>query len=372
VTPPETPPETAAPGRVALAAYTTLGLGGPATVFSAASTEAELVAAVQDADSRAEPLLLLGGGSNIVVSDQGFAGTVIRVATRGIQFTREPEGVTVTVAAGENWDGVVSRCLQEGLAGLECLSGIPGLAGATPIQNVGAYGQEVAETIRTVTVFDRGTRKIINIPNELCGFSYRTSTFKRGDVSFPGVTSRFVVLSVTFRLSASPLSEPVRYTELAAALGVAPGERVTTGEARSGVLKLRAAKGMLVNPDDPDSRSAGSFFTNPVLDAGQLVALEAAVRARYGADVRVPSFPSADGQVKVSAAWLIEQAGFHKGYPGHAGGARLSAKHTLALVNAGGATTADLIALAREVADGVRDAFGVDLAPEPVLVGVTL
>jgi UDP-N-acetylmuramate dehydrogenase len=195
-----------------------------------------------------------------------------------------------------------------------------------------------------------------------------------------------VVLSVTFGLSASPLSEPVRYTELAAALGVAPGERVTTGEARSAVLKLRAAKGMLVNPDDPDSRSAGSFFTNPVLDAGQLAELEAAVRARYGADVRVPSFPGAAGQVKVSAAWLIERAGFHKGYPGQASGypgeaggyagrvgrARLSAKHTLALVNPGGATTADLIVLAREVRDGVRDAFGVTLAPEPVLVGVTL
>ena len=162
----------------------------------------------------------------------------------------------------------------------------------------------------------------------------------------------------------------MRYAELAAALGVAPGERVTTGEARSGVLKLRAAKGMLVNPDDPDSRSARPFFTNPVLDAGQLAALEAAVRARYGADVRMPSFSGADGQVKVSAAWLIERAGFHKGYPGNASAARLSAKHTLALVNAGGATTADLIALAREVRDGVRDAFGVTLAPEPVLVGV--
>jgi UDP-N-acetylmuramate dehydrogenase len=253
--------------------------------------------------------------------------------------------------------------VAEGLAGLECLSGIPGLTGATPIQNVGAYGQEVSQTITGVRVYDRQAGRVRQIPAGQCGFGYRTSRF-RGD-------GRFVVLSVTFGLAVQARSVPVRYAELAAALGVAPGGQVEGTEARAAVIELRQRKGMVIDPADPDTRSAGSFFVNPVLDAAALARVEAAARARCGPETPVPRFEAGDGLVKVPAAWLIERAGFGRGYnPGD--GARISAKHTLALVNAGSASTAALIALAREIRDGVRGAFGVSLVPEPVLVGVTL
>ena len=344
-----------------LADYTTVRLGGPARGFVRAGTEDELIEAVWAADAAGEPVLILGGGSNLVVSDEGFDGTVIQVATRGVSRDGGP-GV-LTVAAGEDWDAVVARSVAEGLAGLECLSGIPGLAGATPIQNVGAYGQEVAETIIRVRVYDRVTGDVLEMPNELCGFGYRTSRFRGAD--------RYVVLSVTFDLAVQVLSAPVRYAELAAALGVPPGGQAESAEARAAVIELRQRKGMVIDPADPDTRSVGSFFVNPVLDAPALAAVEAAARARCGPGSRVPRFEVGEGVVKVPAAWLIERAGFGKGYnPGD--GARISAKHTLALVNAGTASTAALLALAREIRDGVRDAFGVSLAPEPVLVGVTL
>jgi len=343
-----------------LADYTTLGLGGPARSFVAASTESELTAAVAAADAAAEPVLLIGGGSNLVIADDGFRGTVIHLNTRGVSYAEAGHGrADVTVAAGEDWDDVVAATVAEGLAGLECLSGIPGRAGATPIQNVGAYGHEVAEVITTVRVFDRLSRRIQVIPNERCRFSYRTSMFKSGE------HGRYVVLAVTFRLAREPLSMPVKYAELAAELDVEMGARAGVGDLRSGVLKIRARKGMLLNPGDPDSRSAGSFFTNPVLDAGQFARVESA------APGPVPRFDAGDGLVKVPAAWLIEHAGFGKGY-GAPGRARISSKHTLALINAGGATAADLLALAREIRDGVRAAFGVTLDPEPILVGVTL
>jgi len=259
---------------------------------------------------------------------------------------------------------VVAWTIAEGLAGLECLSGIPGLAGATPIQNVGAYGQDVSQTITQVRAYDRTAAAIVTIPNDRCGFGYRTSRFRRS-------AGRFVVLSVTFRLAEQRASEPVRYAELATALGVAIGDRVASAEARSAVLELRRRKGMVIDPADPDTRSVGSFFVNPVLDAAALAAVEAAARARCGDGSRVPRFDAGDGLVKVPAAWLIERAGFAKGYsPGD--GARISAKHTLALVNSGSATTAALMALAREIRDGVRDTFGVSLTPEPDLVGVAL
>jgi UDP-N-acetylmuramate dehydrogenase len=349
---------------VRLADYTTVRLGGPAHGFVRAGTDDELIDAVRTADAAGEPVLILGGGSNLVVSDEGFDGTVIQVATRGVARDAGPGGLTV--AAGEEWDAVVARTVAEGLAGLECLSGIPGLAGATPIQNVGAYGQEVAQTITSVRVYDRGTGDVRQLPNELCGFAYRTSRFRGSD--------RFVVLSVTFGLAVQVLSAPVRYAELAAALGVPPGGQVESTEARAAVIELRQRKGMVIDPADPDTRGVGSFFVNPVLDAAALAAVEAAARARCGPGTRVPRFEvagSGDGLVKVPAAWLIEQAGFGKGYsPGD--GARISAKHTLALVNGGTASTAALLALARQIRDGVRDAFGVSLAPEPVLVGVTL
>ena len=292
--------------------------------------------------------------------------------------------MALTVAAGENWDDVVARCVAEGLAGLECLSGIPGLAGATPIQNVGAYGQEVADTITSVRVYDRQQRRVTEMPPAACGFGYRTSFFKRTPFAPGSATGRFVVLAVTFRLTpgprSGPQSAPIRYPELATELGVSPGDRVPLGEARSAVLKLRARKGMVLDAGDPDTRSAGSFFTNPVLTADEFTAVTRRARQSMGPDapdLRVPHFPAPDGHVKVPAAWLIEHAGFGKGYAGRTGGpsgpgaARISSKHTLALVNPGAASTASLLALVREIRAGVRDAFGVTLDIEPVLVGIS-
>jgi UDP-N-acetylmuramate dehydrogenase len=347
---------------VRLADYTTIRLGGPARDFVPAGTEDDLIEAVRAADARGEPLLILGGGSNLVVADEGFDGTVVQVATRGVSYGPEP-GV-VTVAAGEDWDGVVAGTIAEGLAGLEGLSGIPGLAGATPIQNDGAYGQEVSQTITQVRAYDRATDQIRVLGNHECDFGYRTSRFKRD------AARRLVVLSVTFRLAVQALSAPVRYAELAAALGTAAGGQAPVGEARAAVIGLRRRKGMVIDPADPDTRSVGSFFVNPVLDAASLARVEAAARARYGADTTVPRFDAGDGLVKVPAAWLIERAGFGKGYS-LGDGARISCKHTLALVNSGSATTAGLMTLAREIRDGVSDAFGVSLTPEPVLVGVS-
>jgi len=346
---------------VNLAEHTTLGLGGPARRFVRAATEADLIEAVRAADSGGEPLLILGGGSNLVVADEGFDGTVVQVATTGLYR----DGGLVSVAAGENWDTVVAWTVASGLAGLECLSGIPGRAGATPIQNVGAYGQEVADTITAVRTYDRVTGQIQIFPNDRCGFGYRTSVFKRDDAG------RHVVLGVGFRLAEQSASRPLRYAELASALGVEPGDQAASTRVRSAVIELRRGKGMVIDAADPDTRSVGSFFVNPVLDRAALAAVEAAARAKCGDQTRVPRFDAGDGLVKVPAAWLIERAGFGKGYTlGH--GARISSKHTLALVNSGSATTAGLMTLAREIRDGVRDVFGVWLAPEPVLVGVTL
>ena len=369
--------------RVTLADYTTLRLGGPARRLVEAATDEQIVAEVRAADGRGEPLLVLGGGSNLVVADEGFPGTVVHVVTSGVRHGTGGNGhgpVELTVAAGEDWDTVVAGCVGDGLAGLECLSGIPGLAGATPIQNVGAYGQEVAERIVSVRVYDRRRAAVTDRPGADCGFGYRTSAFKRS-IQGPAargsgaVTGRFVVLGVRFQLARDRLSAPVRYPELARALGVAAGGRAPLADVRAAVLGLRRGKGMVLDPDDPDTRSAGSFFVNPVLDQEQFAALERTVRARAGPAARVPRYPADDGMVKVPAAWLIEQAGFRKGYPGPeagAGQARISSKHTLALVNPGGATATGLLALAREVRDGVRETFGVELASEPVLVGAGL
>jgi UDP-N-acetylmuramate dehydrogenase len=371
------PPGPARP-RVPLAGYTTLRLGGPARHFAEAAENVELIAQVWAADERGEPLLVLGGGSNLVIADDGFPGTVVRVATRGIHREPDDGSVLLTVAAGEDWDTVVAGTVADGLAGLECLSGIPGLAGATPIQNVGAYGQEVAQTLVAVRCYDRERGELADLTAAQCGFGYRTSAFKRSLRTWaaggPGVTGRFVVLGVTFRLARSALSAPVRYAELARALGIEEGGRAPLAEVRSAVLALRRGKGMVLDPADPDTRSAGSFFTNPVLDLAAFADLERTVAATLGPEARLPTFPAAPGQVKVSAAWLIERSGFTKGYaPGPDGqGARISTKHTLALVNPGKATTASLLALAREITDGVRKTFGVPLTPEPVLVATDL
>jgi UDP-N-acetylmuramate dehydrogenase len=312
----------------------------------------EIVDAVLDCDDREEQLLILGGGSNLIVHDIGFAGTVVRIASRGFEERRRGNIVELTVQAGEPWDAVVARTIREGLAGFECLSGIPGLTGATPIQNVGAYGREIAETVRVVDVLDRQRRQVVQVSPEACGFGYRTSAFKGSD--------RYVVLAVTFLLDVAATSRPIRYAELARVLGLAVGDSAPLDAVREKVLALRRAKGMLLDPGDPDTVSAGSFFTNPVLSEAAAAQLPAAA----------PRWPQPDGSVKTSAAWLIERSGFGKGYGN--GRARISSKHTLALTNRGGATTAELLALARTVRDGVRNQFGVELVNEPVIVGAAL
>jgi UDP-N-acetylmuramate dehydrogenase len=338
---------------VRLSELTTLRLGGPAGRDVEATTDEEIVEIVRDED----PLLILAGGSNLVVADEGFPGTVLRIATRGVAR----EGTTLEVAAGEPWDPLVASCVADGLAGVECLAGIPGSVGATPIQNVGAYGQEVAETIVGVRVLDRARGTVEQLPPVACGFTYRSSAFKR----HPG---RWVVLSVRFALDASELSAPIRYAELARALDVALGDRAPLAQVRDAVLALRRRKGMVLDPSDPDTFSAGSFFTNPILDAEAFAALQTRVADRLGPDARPPAWPEAGGAVKTSAAWLIERAGFHRG-DGDPNGIAISTKHTLALTNRGAGTTAQLVAFARTIAGGVHDAFGVDLMPEPVLVG---
>ncbi|WP_443075904.1 UDP-N-acetylmuramate dehydrogenase [Streptomyces sp. TRM 70351] len=343
-----------------LAPLTTFRLGGPARRLVTATTDAEVIDAVRAADASGTPLLVVGGGSNLVVADEGFDGTALRVATTGFRL----EGTRLELAAGENWSEAVARTVRAGLAGVECLAGIPGSAGATPIQNVGAYGQEVSSVITEVVAYDRAGRNTVTLPAAECGFSYRHSRFKAD----PG---RFVVLRVRFALEdAGGLSAPLRYAETARALGVSAGERVPLDRARETVLKLRAGKGMVLDPDDHDTWSAGSFFTNPVLSEAGHAAFLARVAERLGPDASAPAWPAGEGRVKTSAAWLIDHAGFPKGYG--TGAARISTKHTLALTNRGSATTAELLALAREVRDGVRDAFGVTLVNEPVTVGCAL
>jgi UDP-N-acetylmuramate dehydrogenase len=342
---------------VRLSDLTTLHLGGPAARLVEAATEEAVIDAVMAADRAGEPLLVLAGGSNVVVADEGFPGTVVRIATRGVAR----DGAALEVAAGEPWDALVADCVAGGLAGVECLAGIPGSVGATPIQNVGAYGQEVAETIRAVRVLDRADGTVRVLEPAACGFTYRSSVFKRK----PG---RWVVLAVSFALEASERSAPVRYPELARALGVEVGARAAAADVRTAVLALRRGKGMVLDPDDPDTVSAGSFFTNPVLAAGAFAALQDRAARRLGPDARPPAWSQDDGEVKTSAAWLIERAGFHRGH-GNPDGIAISGKHTLALTNRGAGTTAELVALAREIAGGVQEAFGVALVPEPVFVG---
>ena len=340
-----------------LSAHTTLRLGGPARAFVTATDERTLVAAVTGADRRGDDLLVLGGGSNLVVADEGFCGTVVKVATSGVSADVDhPDdigclgAVTVRVAAGENWDDLVARAVASGWVGIEALSGIPGTVGATPIQNVGAYGQEVGDVIASVRTWDRRVGAQRTFAAADCGFSYRSSLFKEE----PG---RYLVLEVDLLLKQGTLGAPVRYAELADRLGIAVGERAPIEKVRTAVLDLRAGKGMVLDPADHDTWSAGSFFTNPVVPADRVPA---------GA----PAYPQSDGSVKTSAAWLIEHAGFSKGYGGPT--VALSTKHTLALTNRGGATTAQLLDLAREIRQGVLDRFGIELVNEPVLLGASL
>ncbi len=342
-----------------LAPYTTFRVGGPARRLITADTEADLVAAVRaadvDPDPAVEPARVLGGGSNVLIGDDGVDQTVVRVATHGVQVDESGcSGAMITVAAGENWDDLVARAVEEEWGGgIECLAGIPGLVGATPIQNVGAYGSEVCQLIASVRTWDRANDRQATFAAADCGFGFRSSRFKADP-------NRYLILAVTFQLPLGSLSAPIRYPELARSLSVAVGERVPAAAAREAVLDLRRAKGMVLDEADFDSWSAGSFFINPILDAERAAGLPDGA-PRFGVD---------DGRVKTSAAWLIEQSGFVKGYGRPP--ATLSTKHALALTNRGGATAADLLNLAREIRAGVRDRFAITLVPEPVLWGCEL
>jgi UDP-N-acetylmuramate dehydrogenase len=350
-----------------LASMTTLRLGGPARRVIAPDREEDLVQAVREIDAAGGRLLVVGGGSNLVVGDDGFDGTVLRMSTRGIESESPtaPGGRPVrhlTALAGEPWDDLVARCVADGLTGVECLAGIPGLVGAVPMQNVGAYGQDVSETILAVRAWDRTEGRVIELDRAACRFSYRNSVFRGRDDR--------VILSVTFALAEDGDSAPIRYAELARALGVREGDRAPLARVRETVIALRRGKGMVLDAADPDSTSAGSFFTNPIVDADGLARLRARVAAELGAEASLPVFPEADGRAKVSAAWLIERGGFPKGFA--LGPVAISSKHALALTNRGGATTAELLALARAIRDGVKAKFGVTLENEPVFVGVSL
>ncbi|MGW9417418.1 UDP-N-acetylmuramate dehydrogenase [Cellulosimicrobium funkei] len=389
-------------GTPSLAELTTLRVGGPADRYVEAHSEAELLEIVRAADEAGEPLLVIGGGSNLLVGDEGFGGVVVRDLRRGITVDAEDScgGASFHAPAGQDWDELVARAVAEEWVGVEALSGIPGTVGAAPVQNIGAYGQDVAGVVSTVRVWDRARSRVRTLALGELAFGYRTSLLKRSmhvdagagsDDDGPWYPSpRYVVLDVGFQARLGSLSAPVAYPELARTLGVQVGDRAPSADVRAAVLSLRARKGMLldgVGPDvdraagpDHDRWSAGSFFTNPVVPAEQADLLPAEaprypVRTATPTRTTGPSLGEIDPTlVKTSAAWLIEHAGFTKGFGVHGPSslARLSTKHTLALTNRGGASAEDVVELARAVRDGVVEAFGVELVPEPVLVGVAL
>jgi UDP-N-acetylmuramate dehydrogenase len=347
---------------VPLAPFTTLELGGPARFFVEATDEGTVVEALRWARERAVPVFVLGGGSNLVVGDGGFDGLVLRVVPRGVRFSGAGDLALVEVSAGEPWDAVVAQTVARGCAGLECLSGIPGLAGATPIQNVGAYGQDVAETVRAVRALDRQSGAVVELPPAACGFSYRDSAFKRAP-------DRYVVLAVSFALRAGA-PPALRYQELREVLAAVPAPSLA--ETRTAVLTLRRRKSMVIDAHDPNRRSVGSFFTNPVVPRaqGERLIERAVAQGLVARREDVPLFAAADGAMKVAAGWLIERSGMHKGL--RRGPVGISSNHALALVHHGGAATADLLALAREVRDAVEGRFGIRLVPEPTLLGASI
>ncbi|WP_437895852.1 UDP-N-acetylmuramate dehydrogenase [Sorangium sp. So ce124] len=362
---------------VALAPLTTLGVGGPARYFAEAADEAAVIDAFRFAEARGVPLFVLGGGSNLLVADRGVDALVLRVRVRGIELLRgrgvaggaetgggeEAGRALVRAGAGEAWDDLVARSVAEGWAGIECLSGIPGDVGATPIQNVGAYGQEVAETIVEVRAIDRATGAAVVLSGADCGFGYRDSRFKRA------WRGRYVITAVTFALRPGGAAT-VRYPELQRALAVPAGVAAPLlGEVRRTVIALRRGKSMVLDPADENRRSAGSFFMNPTLapDAAAAVLTRIEAAGVLAPGEAIPRYPADGGRVKLSAAWLIERAGFTKGT--RHGAAGISTRHTLALVNRGGATAEELLGLARRVRRGVLDRFGVALSAEPDLVG---
>ena len=335
-----------------LSQYTSLRVGGPATKIVQVSTEAQIIAAIEEAGDT--PILIMGGGTNVLIADKGFEGTVIRISNNSVQAEVDAcSGATLTIGAGEDWDVFVQTTIKSGFAGLETLSGIPGTVGAAPIQNIGAYGHEVSEFITRVRTYDRELKEIYTFTNSQCEFTYRNSYFK----AHPG---RYVVLDVQFQLRLGEFSAPITYLELSKKLGIEPGDKASVVATRAAVLELRASKGMLLSPDDHDSWSAGSFFTNPIISQQAADALPDAA----------PKWPLNDGRVKISAAWLIENAGMHKG--DEVGGARISTKHVLALTNSGDATAADIAELAKRARNQVKEIFGITLEAEVNLIGIEI
>jgi UDP-N-acetylmuramate dehydrogenase len=344
--------------NVPLASYTTLGIGGPARYFAGAHNEDELFEALAFAAGLGLPVFILGGGSNVLFADEGFPGVVLHVAIKGVGWSSD--GV-VTASAGEDWDEFVEQCVERELAGIECLSGIPGLVGGTPVQNVGAYGQEVSETIASVRVYDRLTKQIVELSHAACSFSYRASVFNTIE------RDRYIVLAATFALN--PRGEPaIRYPDLDN-LFAGSSTRPALKDVRQAVRSIRSRKAMLLVPGDPDGCSAGSFFKNPVVTSAFFERMTETAKAQntIANDQEVPRYSVGDGKVKVPAAWLIEHAGFQKGYT--RGRAGISSKHSLAIINRGDATAREVLSLANEIQERVQARFGIYLQPEPVLVG---
>jgi len=341
--------------NIDLAPLTTLKIGGRARLFTRAENEAQVALAVKYAAVNSLSLFVLGGGSNVLISDRGFDGLVVQIGIRGIEAceiseTKSPsDQISIRVGAGEDWDSFVEYCIESDLSGLECLSGIPGLVGGTPVQNVGAYGQEVSETISSVWCFDRNTHEFITLAGRDCGFSYRTSIFNSSE------RERYIVLNVTFSLKKNGKPKIV-YKDLAEHFR---NSTPTLSEVREAVLAIRRSKSMVIDPNDPNTRSAGSFFKNPIVDPAKLTE----IRASFP---NAPAFPFED-KVKIPAAWLIEHAGFEKGF--HLAGAGISTKHTLALINRRDATAAQIIDLKDTIQARVSEKFGIPLIPEPVFIG---
>ena len=342
--------------NIPLAPWTTLKVGGPAQYFADAESEDDVLMALAFAKTRDLPVFVLGGGSNLLVADSGFAGFVLRVNVKGVEVEPAGDNVLLRVAAGEDWDKFVSSCVEVRLGGIECLSGIPGSVGGTPVQNVGAYGQEISDVLVSVRALDRETESVVELSHAQCGFAYRTSIFNTTH------RERYIVLQVTYALKkdGTPL---MKYPDVRRNLE-SHGEKSrppTLADVRQAVLEIRSSKAMLIVDGDPDCRSAGSFFKNPIVTEAEYAQL---LSVAGGA---LPRYPASNGHVKTSAAWLIEQSGFTRGFS--LGPAAISRKHTLALVNTGGARAADILALAREIRRGVQDRFGIRLTPEPVFVG---
>ena len=343
--------------NIPLAPMTTLGIGGPARYFSEAATTGALLAGVEWARSRGAPLFVLGGGSNIVVADRGFPGLVLRVSIRGVETHLDADDVVITAGAGEEWDALVADCAVRNWGGFECLSGIPGRVGATPIQNVGAYGQETSESLVQIEALDLVTERLVDLSATDCEFGYRTSRFKTRD------RGRFIITRVKYRLSAD--GEPaVRYPELQRYLAGLGIDQPSVADVREAVLSTRRRKAMVIDPGDLDSRSVGSFFVNPTITRDEFERIKQLLGSN-GEDL--PAFPASDGRVKLSAARLIERAGIERGYiHGNVG---TSTKHALAIINRGGGTGAEVVELKELIQTRVREEFGVELTPEPVFVG---